>query len=249
MKKDSADSKKTHDWLDILQGVSGVLSGVVLVVVGLMINSSLQRSQIATAKIAADAQLEFAKVKAEDDKRLQQINLVAQLLKHLSSSNPIERELGVVALHESVPSKIYDSLMAILARGDPSKDVRYKAISKLGDSTDPNARRTLTEIQQDTKRPEEERTKAFFAMERPKRIERLLDRITKLPDAGAIALATNPPVENEEIVALLEKADPTSQRTRTATAAKRVLLMLVSYTRTYADLDKWETALTVAEKQ
>lgn len=249
MKKGSADSKKTHDWLDILQGISGVLSGVVLVVVGLMINSSIQRAQIATSKIAADAQLEFAKLKAEEDKRLQQISLVAQLLKHLASPSPIERELGMVALHESVPSKIYDSAVAILARGDPSKEVRYKAISKLGDSADPSARRTLTEIQQDTKRPEEERTKAFFAVERQRRVGRLVDRILNLPDAGAIALATNPPMEDDEIAALLLAADPTGQRTRTATAARRVLSMLVPYIRADANLDKWETALTVIEKK
>lgn len=94
------------------------------------------------------------------------------------------------------------------------------------------------------------RNKAFFATERQTRVQRLLDRIANLPDAKAIALATNLPVQDSETTAILQKADPTGQRTRTATAAKRVLSMLAPYAKkSDTDLDAWEAALTVAEKQ
>jgi len=94
------------------------------------------------------------------------------------------------------------------------------------------------------------RDKAFFGAERQQRSTRLLERIANLPDAKAIALATNIPAQDSETAALLQKADPTGVRTRNAAAAKKILTMLVPYAKkSDADLDAWEAALTAAEKQ
>jgi len=88
----------------------------------------------------------------------------------------------------------------------------------------------------------------FFGAERQKRAERIIERITALPDAKAIALATNLPTHDTEIARLIQKRDPTGARTRNATAAKQVLVMLAPYLKkSDADLDAWEAALTVAE--
>jgi hypothetical protein len=94
------------------------------------------------------------------------------------------------------------------------------------------------------------RNKAFFAPERQSRVERLLDRISKLPADRAIALATNLPAQDSETAAILLNADPTGQRTKTETAAKRVMSMLAPYAKkSDTQLDAWEAALTVAERQ
>jgi hypothetical protein len=57
-------------------------------------------------------------------------------------------------------------------------------------------------------------------------------------------------VQDSETAAILLEGDPTGQRTRTETAARRVLLMLVPYAKkSDTHLDAWEAALAVAERQ
>lgn len=94
------------------------------------------------------------------------------------------------------------------------------------------------------------RNEKFFAPERQARVDRILDRIVKLPDNKAIAMATNLPVQDSENAALVKKADPKDQRTKNVGAAKKILLLAATYAnKSDTDLDAWEAALTVAEKQ
>gem|GEM_PF-6731116 len=137
-----------------------MLSAVVIAGVGLLINSSIQRTQIASSEANSRAQLEAAKLKAIDDKKLQEGALTAQLVQHLSSDNPTQREIAIIALRESVPRSIYDSTITVLARSDPSKDVRIRAIENLSASPAVAAAKTLTTIAQDVNRPPEERAVA-----------------------------------------------------------------------------------------
>lgn len=94
------------------------------------------------------------------------------------------------------------------------------------------------------------RDKVFFSSERQKRVDRILDRIVSLPGGKAISLATNLPVQDSENAAIVKKADPRDLRLTNGGAAKQILLMLASYAnKSDTDLDAWEAALTVAEKQ
>jgi hypothetical protein len=92
------------------------------------------------------------------------------------------------------------------------------------------------------------RTKGFFAKERQDRAERLIDRIKALPDAKAISLATNLPLQDPEIDSLILKVDPTGRRKVDGETAKRILIMSVPFSKkSDSDLDAWEAALKLAE--
>ena len=94
----------------------------------------------------------------------------------------------------------------------------------------------------------ETRTKAFFAKERVDRAAGIIDRVKALPDAKAISLATNLPVQDKEINRVIQTVDPTGQHTTKAGAARQVLLMAVSHsTKSEAYLDAWEAALKLLE--
>jgi hypothetical protein len=94
------------------------------------------------------------------------------------------------------------------------------------------------------------RDKGFFRQDRQLRATHLVERIEKLPDPKAIAMATTLPVANSEYQVLIKGRDPTGKRTTDAAIAKAVLRMLASYsTDSDAELDAWEAALTDAEKQ
>ena len=75
-KTDRASVKKplkaTKDAWEKLDIVAKLLSSVVIAVIGLAITWSIQRTQIETNEAIAKAQLFAAKLKAEDERRLQQ---------------------------------------------------------------------------------------------------------------------------------------------------------------------------------
>lgn len=75
-------------------------------------------------------------------------------------------------------------------------------------------------------------------------LENLLNRIEALSDTDAIALATTPPVQDDQVDTLLAARDPggTQPWLRVASVAKQALKMRVSFA-SVNDLAKWDAAL------
>jgi hypothetical protein len=99
-------------------------------------------------------------MKAQDDKRLQEGQLTAVLVQHLTSKDATQREIGIIALRESVPANIYDKVLEVIVRSDPNENVRKAAIQQLGVSTNPIVTSTLNSVSQDPTRSIQERTLA-----------------------------------------------------------------------------------------
>jgi hypothetical protein len=156
---EKTDARKRDSW-DKADIVAKLLSSVLLAGVALLINSSIQRSQMASADALSRAQMEAAKIKAQDDKKLQEGALTAQLVQHLASKDPVERQISIIALRESVPQQIYGAAVLILAQSDPSKDVRIRAIENLPASPSISITKSLTTIASDETRPADERKAA-----------------------------------------------------------------------------------------
>jgi hypothetical protein len=151
--------------------IAKFLSSVVIAVIGLLITSSIQRTQIATTKAIADAQmaaskaisaaqLDAARAKAEDDKRLHEGELAVQLMTHLISKEDMQRQIAVIALRRAVAAETYDQVVAVLAQNDPSSKVREAAITQLAKSPRPQVASTLSAIALNEKRPASERDAA-----------------------------------------------------------------------------------------
>jgi hypothetical protein len=153
------ESRK-RDWWDKVDIIAKLLSSVLLAAVALLINSSIQRSQIASAEANTRAQMDAARNKAQDDKKIQEGALTAQLVQHLASKDPIEREISIIALRESVPQQIYGAALLVLARSDPNKDVRLRAIENLPASPSAPITNALSNIAADATRSSEERKAA-----------------------------------------------------------------------------------------
>jgi HEAT repeats len=157
----TANDPKPKDWWDKASVISQFFAGVVIAVVGLLITYTIQRTQIRTSQETARAEIESAEVRAKEDRRLQQGQLTAQLVEHLTSESEAVREIAIVALRESVPEEIYDAVAVVLARADDSAPVRKTAIQQLGRSSGTRVAQTLGEIATDPERPEAERYLAF----------------------------------------------------------------------------------------
>jgi hypothetical protein len=140
--------------------VSTFLSSVVLALVGLLITWSIHHAQIVVARDNNDAQIAAAKVKAADDKRIQEGQLTAQLVQHLASKDPFQREIAVIALRASVPPDIYENVVVVLAKRDESKNVRSQAIEQLSRSSTAKASQALGEIARNPARQPDERQHA-----------------------------------------------------------------------------------------
>jgi hypothetical protein len=163
---DRAKPEKHDGWWSRADILSKVLSSVVIGAVGLMITWSIQKAQLSSTQSIANAQLEAARIKAEDDKKLEQGRVTGELLQHLVSKDAAQREIAIIALRESVPSGIYDSIVAVLARTDPSGRVRAAAIQELGKSNNSGVAHTLDAISVDQSRPASERSLALRSVQK-----------------------------------------------------------------------------------
>ena len=163
-------AKNTHggmerDWWDKASIISQFLSSVVIAVIGIVISSSLNRSQIASSEAMAKGQIEIARLRAEDQRKIDEGQLTAQLLGHLASNNHLERAIAIAALRGSLQLGRFDTVLTVLARSDPSPEVREAAIERLGESGDTALAPILVKIARDTDRPESERVRAQTAIQ------------------------------------------------------------------------------------
>jgi hypothetical protein len=151
------DSKETHTWWQKAEIVSKFASSVVIGFVGILLTFSVQRTQIITSKSQAQAQLDFAKIQAESQKRLQESELTAKLSDSIASSDPKKREVAIIALQRSVPQATYEAVLQVLLRADSDGKVREEAIRRLSYSSNSDVIVVLNEVEKDLKRPEHER--------------------------------------------------------------------------------------------
>ena len=151
------DERQSRDWWDKASVISQFLSSVVIAVVGIAVSVSLSRSQIASSEAMARAQLQIQSIRSEDQKRIPEGQLTAQLLRHLASSDQLERAIAIAALKSSVPDRRFDAILVVLAKNDPSPEVREAAIQRIGESGDVELAPVLVQIALDSERPEQER--------------------------------------------------------------------------------------------
>jgi hypothetical protein len=151
------ESPKPKDAWDKAAVLSSFLSSVVIAVVGLIVTASLQKTQVATSKVTADAQLDLAKYNSDREARLEQSKLTTDLLTHLLSSDPSHRQIAVIALRETVDPKMADNIISVLAQRDTDPAVRVAALNQLRSSANSAVANTLSAIAGDPKRDQAER--------------------------------------------------------------------------------------------
>ena len=128
---ESSNAPKLKDIWDKASVVSSFLSSVVIATVGIIVTASMQRTQIATSTVAANAQIEIQKYNADRENRLNQSKLTTELLDHLLSKDVSHRQLALIALRETVEPQMADSITAALARNDSDPSIRVAAIKQL----------------------------------------------------------------------------------------------------------------------
>lgn len=151
------------DWWARAGVISSFFSSVVIGTVGLFISSSFQKVQLASTEATARAQIEIARLKNEDDGRLQESRFAADLLQQLLSEEPRHRALAIVMLHRAVAAPMYDEIVTLLADKDPDALVRRAAIQQLGQSKSTQVAVSLSQLAMDSTKPQGERSLASAA--------------------------------------------------------------------------------------
>jgi uncharacterized protein (UPF0147 family) len=160
MNDNKSEPGKSVDWWSRADIISKFLSSVVIAVVGLMITWTIQKSQQSSAEAIAKSQIELAKVKAQDDKKIEQGKLTVELLQYLTSKNAAQRKIAIIALQQSLPSDVYENIVQVLASTDPDESVRKAAIKQLRKLDSGNSTKVLDAISQDKNLPADERALA-----------------------------------------------------------------------------------------
>jgi hypothetical protein len=163
LRKKGDEHTRQPDWWARAGVISSFFSSVVIAAVGLAISSSFQKAQLASSEAAARAQIEFARLKNDDDKRLQENRFAADLVQHLLSDEPRHRALAVMMLRRTVAISMYEEVVSVLAQNDPDARVRKTAIEQLGMSRNPAVAVTLNNISRDPARSQSERLSAVVA--------------------------------------------------------------------------------------
>ncbi len=180
-----SDAKETPTWWEKAEIASKFASSGVIALVGILLTFSVQRKQITTSQTQASAQLDFAKIQAESQKRLQESELTAKLSDSIASSDPKKREVAIIALQRSVPADTYEAVLQVLLRSDSDGKVREEAIKRLSYSTNSDVIDVLNDVERDSTRPERERRLA-------RKAARNVSLFSDLPQATCIISAAAP---------------------------------------------------------
>ena len=148
--------KQRDNW-DKLSIISTFLSSVVIAVIGILISTTIQRTQVKISKANMQAQLRLEQQKTDNAKALQEGQLASELVNHLISEDPLRREIAIIALSQITTNNLYNRIVGVLAKNDTSKNVRIAAIQQLGNSNATSSWGTLLEISNDPKKPPIER--------------------------------------------------------------------------------------------
>lgn len=161
-KKIIKDFKK-RDWWDKAAILSTFLSSVVLAFIGIIVSLSIQKAQIAVSKEQVNLQREISETQfqtqnklakvtadaADSSKLLQEGQLTASLIDHLSSQNPTRRRMAVEALKATVPERIFENVLIILAKDDENTEVRAASINQLRNSSNPDVLIALKKLSEE----------------------------------------------------------------------------------------------------
>jgi caspase domain-containing protein len=161
--------KKKDAW-DKAQIVSGFMASVVIAGVGILINISIQRAQIAASKSSAEAQIEvternnkaqldLTRQTAEIQRHLQEGTLTGQLVEHLVSGSTLKKQLAIVVLRRSTPPDMYQDVITIVVKSDGDPEVRKTALEQARMLRDvaPTVAQAIAQVAEDSSRPPEER--------------------------------------------------------------------------------------------
>jgi hypothetical protein len=151
------DPRKPLTWWEKAEIVAKFATSGVIALVGIILTFAVQKTQIETSNNQASAQLNFAKIQAESQKRLQESELTAKLSDSIASVDPKKREVGIIALQRSVPADTYEAVLQVLIRSDSDAKVREEAIKRLSHSTNSDVLSVLNDVEGDEKRPKRER--------------------------------------------------------------------------------------------
>ena len=182
------ESPKKKDGWDRAQIISGFISSVVIAIVGLLINNSIQRAQIAASKASSDAQIAASKANseaqieftdrynkaqlaltertAEIQRHLQEGELIGKLVERLTSGSTLKKQIVIVVLRRSIPPAVYQDLITTIVKSDPDPEVRKTAIEQAWTLRDaaPSVAQAIDQAAQDASRPNEERQLATNAV-------------------------------------------------------------------------------------
>jgi len=136
---------------------------VVIAAVGLVLSSSIQKAQIKSSEALGRANIEIARLKNDDDRRLEENKFASDMLQNLLSDEPRHRKFAIIMLRRTVEPAVYEELLSGIAFSDPATDVRQDAIRQLGYSRNPSVAIALNTISSDPSRPKEERALADSA--------------------------------------------------------------------------------------
>lgn len=154
-------TKKGVDWWQRASTLASILSSVVIATAGILVTSSIQKSQLELAKAQVQitsAELDLNREKNRDEQLDQQTKLAADLFPRLVDPNPSVREFAVKLLRYRSPnSPTVDGLLAVLAIDDTNESVRKAAIKQLVRSDTTVAGETMRNIALDNTRSQEER--------------------------------------------------------------------------------------------
>lgn len=152
--------RAARDWWDKAPVVTTIISVVGVGIVSVLANTWYQRSQL---NVSREAALQAEK-KADADRRLQTGALTTQFVTALGNKDAAQRKLAVIAMRDSLPAKLCDEMLVVVATSDPSEAVRACAIEQLGRSDSPHAVAALGQIATNESRLEQERRNAGNAV-------------------------------------------------------------------------------------
>jgi hypothetical protein len=172
-----SDEKEKDVW-DKAEIISGFLATVVLAAVGLLINSSIQRAQINSAKESTaaqiavaernnKAQLDLTERNAAVQSQIQQSALAGELVEHLTGGSPLKKQIAIVALRRSVPPAMYQEIITIVVRSETDPEVRKTALGQAATMSDaePSVVQAVAQAATDTNRATDEREIATNAVQ------------------------------------------------------------------------------------
>jgi peptidoglycan L-alanyl-D-glutamate endopeptidase CwlK len=179
------DDKPAKDYWDKAAIISTFLSSVVIAVVGLTINFSVQEAQRVSAVQNAKAQIEQSKQIADSQRKVQEGVLTAQLVDHLASTSEVRRKIAIVALQNAVPDETYQRVLNAVVTQDPSPEVRIVAIRQAANIFEPGEEvtKSIAAAVQDTSKQQVERDAATIVSDKLEQ-----DRLNSLkPEAAVLA--------------------------------------------------------------
>jgi D-alanyl-D-alanine carboxypeptidase len=179
------EAPKKKDAWDKTQILSGFVSGVVLAVVGLLINASIQNTQIESSKQIANIQASENEHIAESQKRLQESVLTGQFVQHLVNQDSETRQIAVAALSRALPHEAYVTIICIVLKTDRDPEVRKIALEQSSTLEEPLpcVAKLLAQAANDLGKPPDERQAAQGAEEKLQ--ELLLSNLK--PEAASLA--------------------------------------------------------------